>query len=73
MCGLEDSQKPSLHSVTRVILYIISINGIYFSKTKGRIIKLAFLELIFSKQIPAQYLKLDNNGLISLLSTLLLI
>jgi len=69
MCGLEDSQKPSLHFVTRAILHIISVNGIYLSKTKGRILKFAFLEFIFSKQISAQYLKLDNNGFLSLLST----
>jgi len=60
----------SLHCIlTRAILYIISINVIYLSKTKGRILKLAFLEFIFSKQIPEQYLKIDNNGLLSLLST----
>jgi len=69
MCGLEDSQKPSLLFVTRAILYLISINGIYLPKTKGRILKLAFFEFIFSKQIPSQHLKFDNNGLPSLLST----
>jgi len=53
VCGLETSQKPSLHFVTRAILYIISVNGIYLSETKGRILKLAFLEFVFSKVTSA--------------------
>jgi hypothetical protein len=69
MCGLEDSQKPSLHFETRAILYLVSITGIYLSKIKGLILKLAFFEFVFSKQLPSQYLKLDKNGLPSLLTT----
>jgi len=34
-------------------LIIIRVNGIYLSKTKGRILKLAFLEFIFSKDTGA--------------------